>query len=400
MIEFTDHEIERIRADTPACQTSLHFDNAGAALTPTAVSEAVHQYLRREERYGGYRAQQMAHDALEAFYPAVGRLLNCQPGEVAFMENATRAWDMVFYAFNFAPGDRILTSIPDYGSNVIAYLQQARRLGVEPVFVRSDEDGQIDLDHLRELIDERVRLISLSHIPTGSGLIQPAAEVGRIAREHGIPYLLDACQSVGQLPLDVEAIGCDMLSGTGRKYLRGPRATGLLYVRQGWIERLEPPILDQWSADLISASEYRMRDDARRFETWEQYCAGKVGLAAAINYACDWGLERIAARTIALAAELRQSLSAIDRVTVMDQGRELCGIVTFAVDGCDPTAIKAALARDDVHVSVSEGPGNLVLFQQRGIDSLIRASVHYYNDSGEIQRYCQLLEQLIKQRLA
>lgn len=396
MQDQTTFDVQRARAETRGCEQVIHFNNAGAALMPAPVADALHEYLREEEMTGGYETAERRAAALENFYLAAARLLNCQPGEIAYAENATRAWDMAFYAFRFQPGDTILTTIAEYGSNVIAYRQQAERYGAEVRFVPNDEYGQIDTAALAEMIDERTKLISISHIPTGGGLVNPAREVGRIARAAGVPFLLDACQSVGQMPLDVQEIGCDILSGTGRKYLRGPRGTGLLYVRQAMLEQLEPPLLDQHAATLISPTEYTIRPDARRFENWEQFFAGKAALGVAMDYAQAWGLAAIQARVWALAAQLRERLAQIDGVRVMDEGREKCGIVTFMAESLSPTAIQAQLAREGVNVSISDGSGSLVSFEQRGLDALVRASVHYYNTEQEVERFANLLARILR----
>jgi selenocysteine lyase/cysteine desulfurase len=389
-------DIHRARAETRACDELIHFNNAGASLMPIPVSDALHAYLHQEERMGGYETANAQAAALENFYSATAKLLHCHPDEIAFVENATRAWDMAFYAFRFQPGDRILTTIAEYGSNVIAYLQQADRYGVEVVFVPNDEHGQIDTAALANLIDERVKLISISHIPTGGGLVNPAKAVGQIAKAAGIPYLLDACQAVGQLPLDVDEIGCDLLSGTGRKYLRGPRGTGLLYVRREWIAQLEPPLLDQHAATLLSPKTYEIRPDARRFENWEQYFAGKAALGVAIDYALGWGIENIQARVYALAAMLRQKLAGLDGVRVTDEGVEQCGIVTFLADRMSAGAIKSALAARQINVTTPRGSGSLVSFQQRGLTELVRASLHYYNTEAEIDIFIDTLQKILR----
>lgn len=388
-------DIERARAETPACAELIHFNNAGASLIPVPVSRTLHGYLDSEERIGGYETQALHADDLEGLYASAARLLNCRTGEIAYVENATRAWELAFYSFRLGPGDRILTTIAEYGSNVVAYLQQARRHGVEVVFVPNDEYGQIDIQALAGLIDERVKLISITHIPTGGGLVNPAREVGRIARSAGIPFILDSCQSVGQIPIDVEAIGCDVLCITGRKFLRGPRGTGLLYVRESLLDQLEPPMLDQHAAELVSPTEYRLRADARRFENWEQYCAGKLALRTAIDYALDWGLDAIQQRVYQLADTLRRQLGAIDSITVTDEGRERCGIVTFTSERRSAQAIKQALAANRINVSLSSGPGSLVSFQQRGLHEVVRASLHYFNTGDEIDRFCSLLEEIV-----
>ncbi|NNE63721.1 MAG: aminotransferase class V-fold PLP-dependent enzyme, partial [Gammaproteobacteria bacterium] len=350
-------DISRARKDTPACEKIQHFNNAGASLMPLPVTSALHEYLTSEAAIGGYETADLYANALNKLYTSAAKLLNCQTEEIAFVENATRAWDMAFYAFNFKPGDKILTAVAEYGSNVIAYLQQAKRFGVEVVFIPDDEYGQVDTNALSKMIDSKVKLISISHIPTGGGLVNPAIEIGRIARQHGIPYLLDACQSAGQIPLDLKAIGCDLLSITGRKYLRGPRGTGLLYVRNSILDRLDPPFLDQHAAELISPGEYRVRQDARKFENWEQFFAGKYALGVAIEYALSWGMETIRQRVYNLADKLRNELSNNKDITVTDQGREKCGIVTFTSQTRDAGRIKNMLAEKKINVSISDGSG-------------------------------------------
>lgn len=384
-------DLERARAETRGCTEVIHFNNAGSSLMPIPVADSLHNYLKAEEMRGGYETAVDQADALQNFYTASAKLLNCQPHEIAYIENATRAWDMAFYSFKFNPGDKILTTISEYGSNVIAYNQQAERFGAELHFVPDDELGQIDVDALEEMIDDRVKLISISHIPTGNGLVSPAKAVGRIAQAANIPFLLDSCQGVGQIPLDVDEIGCDILSGTGRKYLRGPRGTGLLYVRESLIEKLEPIMLDQHAANLLSPHQFEIRKDAKRFENWERFYAGQAALGVAIDYALAWGLEAIQQRIYDLAHYLRQQLAQIEGVTVTDTGREQCGIVTFMVEGATAVSIKSHLAQHDINVSVSQGNGSHVSFAQRGIEAVVRASVHYFNTEEEIDSLVKAL---------
>jgi selenocysteine lyase/cysteine desulfurase len=384
-------DVERARRETPGCAHVVHFNNAGSALPPARVVDAVIEHLRLEARIGGYEAAAVSRDAVERVYHAAAELLHCAPDEIAIVENATRAWDMAFYAVPLGPGDRILTAVAEYGSNYLAYLQVARRTGARVDVVPNDETGQISIDALRRAIDDRVKLISITHVPTNGGLVNPAAAVGRVAREASVPYLLDACQSGGQMPIDVDAIGCDVLSVTGRKFLRGPRGTGFLYVRRAFLERLEPPFLDVHAARWTAPDRYEIRADARRFENWETNHATKLGLAVAIDYALEWGLQAIRDRVYGLAARLRERLSAMPGITVRDLGAEQCGIVTFTVDGRSPADVKASLAQRAINVTVSSRSSTLLDMDARGLPDVVRASVHYYNTDGEIELFCRAL---------
>ena len=380
-------DIARARRDTPATASMLHFNAAGAALMPAPVLAAQLRHLQLEADTGGYEAAAAEDQRIEAVYDSIAQLLHAHRTEIALVENATVAWDMAFYAVGFAPGDRILTAEAEYASNYIAFLQTARRTGAVIDVVPSDVAGELDVAALERMIDGRVKLIAITHVPTNGGLVNPAAEVGRIARAHRILYLLDACQSVGQMPIDVAAIGCDMLSATGRKYLRAPRGTGFLYVRREILHRLEPPFLDLQAATWVAPDRYEMRPDARRFENWERNVAAQLGLGAAVDYALGWGLADIAARIAALAGALRQRLADIPGVSVRDRGRCPCGIVTFTLGSTPSRELVAALRAQRIHTHASAPASTLLDATARGLPDLVRASVHYYNTEDEVARF-------------
>ena len=387
-------DIEKIRADTPSCQEIIHFNNAGASLMPKPVFAALQRVLEDENRLGGYEAERRAQPDIQGFYAAFGALINADPDEIAYVENATRAWDMVFYGLRLGKGDRVITHSSEYASNYLALLQQSRRLGFEIDLVPSDRFGQIDVEQLEAMLTPQTKLIAITHVPTQGGLVNPAAAVGELAQKHGIAYLLDACQSVGQIDVDVAQIGCDFLSGTGRKFLRGPRGTGFLYVRRSMLERIDPPFVDLLSAKWTAHNSYEFAAGAKRFENWESNVAGRVALGEAVRYAKAIGLKHIETRVAKLADVLREALSDIKGVQVRDLGQTKCGIVTFTKEGRDPQFIEERLREKGINVSVALITSARLDLEARNLSSLVRASVHYFNTKDEISRFVQALKNI------
>ncbi len=386
-------ELARLRQETPGCRTVTHLNNAGASLSPQPVIEAVARHLVDEQSMGFYEAEDAARPALARFYASIATLLNCGVDEIAYCENSTRAWDMAFYSVRLERGDRILTCQTEYASNFLAMLQVAERKGVEIGVIPGDGSGQIDVAALDRMIDKRTKLIAVTHVPTGGGLVNPVAKVGAIARAHGVMFLLDACQSVGQLPVDVQAIGCDLLAGTGRKWLRGPRATGFLYVHKSILDRLDPIFIDLHAADWVSERSYRLRPDAKRFENWESNVAGRIGLAVAVDYALAIGIDRIAERNGKLAAGLRQQLERIPGVSVEDRGEDKCAIVTFQLSGVDAASLRDQLRARKINVSVSTVGYSRLDYEPRGLTTIARVSPHYYNSEAELELFTSAVAQ-------
>ncbi|MCP4390058.1 MAG: aminotransferase class V-fold PLP-dependent enzyme [Gammaproteobacteria bacterium] len=386
-----------VTGDLLSAEETIHFDNAGAALMPRCVLETQIEHLQLEAAVGGYESERLKHAEIEAVYDSVARLINCRADEIAIVENATVGWTMAFYAIPFESGDRILTAEAEYASNYLAYLQLARDKGVVVETIPSTAQGEVCVESLKSMLDDRVKLISVTHIPTNGGLVNPVEEIGAVARANGILYLVDACQSAGQVALDVETIHCDLLSATGRKFLRGPRGVGFLFVSNRILNHLHPPMIDLFSATWIDAEHYELRADARRFENWENNYAAKLGLGRAIDYALDLGLANIEAEVTRLARDLRVMLGEIPAVTVHDIGSRKCGIVTFSVEGVAATEVETRLRQAGVNVSVSARNSTLIDATRRHLPDMVRASVHYYNRDSELERVAGLVKSIAEQ---
>ncbi len=363
---------------------------------PKSVIDAVQNHFLLEAEIGGYEAADIRQEAIEQFYNEAALLIGSSPKEIAYLENATRAWDMAFYSLSFKAGDLILTSKSEYASNYIAFLQISKKTGANIEVIPNDPDGQISLSALEEMVDSNVKLIAITHIPTQGGLINPAEEVGKIANKNGIFYLLDSTQSIGQMPVNVKKIQCDALCATGRKYLRGPRGTGFLYVRREKIAMLEPPFLDLHAAPWIALDKYLIQKDATRFETWEKNYSNLLGLKTAIEYVHSWGVDIIWERIHYLAAILRKKISAIPGASLHDLGLKKCGIVTFTLQGIDCSIIQQKLQEKKFNVSVSLAEYARLDLEERNLKALVRASVHYYNTEEEIDAFCNALEEFAK----
>ncbi len=364
---------------------------------PAAVLAAICSHLEREAVLGGYESEDEAAPRLRDAYDAVATLLQAATRNVAIVENATVAFSQALSAFDFRPGDIIVTTRNDYISNQLAYLSLARRCGV---VVRRAEDlasGGADPDSVRALLDEpRVRLLAVTWVPTNSGLIQPVERLGEIAAAAGVPYLIDACQAVGQLPVDVRRLRCDFLAATARKFLRGPRGIGFLYVSDRALERgLFPLYIDMRGGLWQSADAFALVPDARRFENWEFAHALVLGLGAAARYATEVGVERGGQRARALAARLRTSLAAVPGLRVLDRGLELAAIVTVEVAGrAAPDVVRELRARG-INTSASMRDFAVIDMDDKRAVTAVRLSPHYYNTDTELDEAVVALRSLV-----
>jgi selenocysteine lyase/cysteine desulfurase len=390
-------DLARWRAETPGCEHLIHLNNAGAALVPRAVRHAIEAHLDLEERLGGYEAAEDQAAQLHAAYDSVACLLGARARNIAVVQNSTVAYAQAISAFDFEPGDVVLTSRSDYASNQIMFLSLARRRGVEVVRAPDAAEGGVDPDAVRRLVSRRrPALVALTWVPTNSGLVQPVEAVGRICQEAGVPYLVDACQVVGQMPIDVQRLGCDYLAAAARKFLRGPRGVGFLYVSDQRLEAGAHPLLvDMHGATWVEADAFELTPDARRFESWEFAYALVLGLGAAAAYALDVGVENARDRARELAAYARTRLAMLPEVRVLDRGPELCAIVTAAVAGRDTKDIKLALRARGINTSSPQREDAVIDMDEKGTSSALRISPHYYNTREEIDTAVDALEDVL-----
>lgn len=390
-------DIAQFRADTPGCKNRVHLNNAGASLMPRPVIEAIRGHLDLEVSIGGYEAEAEAAADIERAYEDVAQLVGASPDRIAFTEHATASFAAALSSVLFDSGDSILTTRHDYASNQIQYLALADRFGIEILRAPDAPEGGVDVEAMQGLIHRRrPKLVAITQIPTNSGLVQDVESIGAICRDRSILYLVDGCQSVGQMPVDVEQIGCDFFSATSRKYLRGPRGAGFLYVSDRVLEAgMEPLFPDLRGADWIAEDLYQPAPDAKRFETWEFAWALILGTGAAARYANNIGLAPIRAQVRAMAGELRSRLPEIDGVRVLDRGPELGATVTVSVRGRDPSVLVAELRLRGINTSAQTRLDAVIDYDEKGVDGALRVSPHYFNDASDLDTFLGALEEIV-----
>ena len=401
-MQGSENALKTYRADTPGASGVVHLNNAGAALSPNPVILTVEDYLHREAVMGGYEAASEAQSRIAAVYQSLAQLVGATPEEIAFMDSATRAWNTLVYSLRFSPGDRILTSQNEFGSNVVSLAQIAAQSGAHVQVISNDEEGQMSLSDFRNQLDEHVKLVAVTHFAMQRGVANPVNEIGAILRDHPALYLVDACQSVGQMSVDVNEIGCDALTVTGRKWLRGPRGTGFLFLRKAWITKIEPSTVDLVVADLahpdrmLRDTELLIREDIKRFEMWERSFALMLGLGAAAEYALSVGVGRIQAVVSELASSLRRGIADVSALRVEDGPKPSGGIVTASWPDHDVNELKKALTLKGINTSVVNDYDGPLDLPTRGLRSALRVSPHYYNSREDIEKFLEAVEDICR----
>lgn len=385
---------EKIRQDIRGLSDGKIFlNNAGSSLMPSIVVDSMKEYLELEEQIGGYETANRKADILEKFYDEAAELINAKPSNIAFATSATEAYAKALSSIMFEEDDVIITTADDYISNQITFISLQKKLKVNIIRTKNLSDNELDLEDLENLIKKyNPKLIAVTHIPTNSGLIQNVEGVGRLCKQYDVLYLVDACQSVGQLAVDVEKIGCDFLSATGRKFMRGPRGTGFLYVSDKVLEQnYAPLLLDMRGADWTEFNNYELFKTAKRFESWEISYASLMGFTKALQYANNIGLNAIEHYNRGLSVRLRENLRN-SGFNVWDWGENLSSIVTFSGPDGDLEKIQHVLKEHNVFFSVTHKNSALIDFARKNINGIVRLSPHYFNTVEEIDVVSNVLK--------
>ena len=400
---FTREEVQGFRNETEGTKNVIHLNNAGSGLMPDVVTQAQLDHIKLESEIGGYEAAALRADIVRGFYEQAALLFNCKPTNIAFTASATDSYTRALSSIPFDKEDVILTDADDFVSNQIQFLSLQKRLGIKIVHINNAAIGGVDLNDLREKLHKYApKLLAITHIPTNSGLVQPVNEIADIYADYSkirsdkTWYILDACQSAGQMKLDVQQLRCDFLSVTCRKFLRGPRGTGALYISDKALEAgLEPMFIDMRGAEWTDKDQYRQQPDSRRFEDWEFAYSTVMGTKVALEYCRSIGEDKIWQQVKLLSHITRQKLADIERVKLLDRGPEQGGLVTFTVEGSEPSTIVNGLLERRINVVPSFRAFGVIDFDEKGVKWAIRASPHYYNTLNEIETFIEAVKEII-----
>jgi selenocysteine lyase/cysteine desulfurase len=376
------------RADTPGTSHRNHLNNAGAALMPMPVLRAMTDHLALEAEIGGYEAAEARAHQVQRGYDALATLVGASARNIAVVANATAGFVAAVSSFDFEPGDVVVTSRCDYTSNQIQYLALQQRLGIQVAHAEDLPEGGVDPESVRRAVSAangRCRLVAVSWIPTNSGLVQDVEAVGVVCEELGVPYLVDACQAVGQVPIDVARLRCDYLSATARKFMRGPRGIGFMFASDRALARGDHPLfVDMRGARWTRDDRYELDPTARRYEDWEFPYAQVLGQSAAAEYALAVGIEVARSRAWMLAERVRAGLRGLPQVRVLDRGVRQCAIVTASFDGVDARRVVKQLSEWRINTVLTLREFGRYDFADKGVDAAVRLSPHYYNTEEEV----------------
>lgn len=389
-------DVNKIREDTPGCEDKIFVNSAGSSLVPIAVAKTVSEYLAQETLYGGYHLSDQYSDEIASFYSEASKLINCKPENIAFMTSATDAYTKALSSIKLSKGDVILTTDDDYVSNFMHFYSLKNHYGIEVIRSRTFSNGDLDVEHFESLIVEnKPKVVSVTFIPTNSGLVQDAYSIGDLCEQYGVIYLLDACQAVGQINVDVTELKCDFLSTTGRKFLRGPRGTGFLYVSDKILKNNYAPMyLDMRGANWVNPDKYELFGGAQRFELWEMSYALLLGLKEAIKHCNQVGLNLIQDYNSIIRDRLVGGLDSLKDVALYDKGSQRSNIVTFKKEGLTNEEIKRKLDEQNVYCSISTRSSAMFDFDKKSIEGAVRLSPHYFNTTEEMDKLIEIIDSL------
>lgn len=383
-------DVERVRSDTQVAQEVIYFNNARVSPYPRPAARAIRDFVEVEAT-GGW-AELDATEIHRDTRAALARLLNSTEDNTILTTSATHAFNLIVNGLDWGPDQNVVMSDLAYRSIAIALLHLEARLGVQLRVAPSDE-LLIDPETLLALVDDKTRLVVVPQLATFSGVIQPVTRLAELLAETGALFAVNGTQALGQIPVDVQAIGSDFFFATSRKWLRGPRGLGVLNVKPGLIPRLLPTTVGHTAALWTGPGEYEIVASPDRFHAGDHPFALMKGLSASADYAMGVGVESIFERNLELGSYAREALRSAG-IKIHDDVHGQTGNIPLQVGERDPDDVVDHLRAHGVAACVIYEENNLLALRRMGARSLVRLSISYFNTKEEIDRVSALLEEI------
>ncbi len=370
----------------------INFNNAGSSRPFSGVNSAISNFLEIEERYGGYFATEKHKKKLNSFYNNLSRLINCRNEEISFSSSTTLAWNIFFNSFEISKNQNIIIFENEYGSNLIYYRKQNLNLKI----VKINSNGKVCFKDLKKKIDKNTKIVCLCHVASQCGERMEAEKIGKLIHSinPNILFVVDACQSIGQIEVDVKKIDCDVLVGSGRKYLRGPRGTGFIFIKNSIRKNLQPLILDLRNTKLTKKG--LKVSKANIFENFEYSPALKIGLSKAIEKINLFGIKKIEFDIAKKSKYLRKKLEYFNDISFFENKECLTGINTLRIRGYSTYQLYQYLLSKKILTSISSYSSSSLYFKKKLVNDVLRISLHQYNTFNEINYLIKCLIDLIK----
>lgn len=388
----------KVREDFPILKDVIYLDSAATSLTPEPVLKAAMDYYyhyRANVGRGVYRTAQLADQKYRDAHKRVARFIGGRKGETAFTKNTTESINAVAYGLKWKKGDRIVATLLEHHSNLLPWMR-LREKGIELSIVKPDESGYLDPSDFEREVDDRTRLVAVSHLSNVLGTIAPVKEISRICRDHGTSLLVDGAQSVPHMAVDVERLGCDFLCFSGHKML-GPTGAGVLWMRDA--DSIEPLLTGGGMVEDVSPDGFERKKGYEGFEAGTPDISAGIGLGAAVDYLERIGIDEIAAHETKLAERLLRGLQELDGVEIYGpketKGRS--GVISFNVAGLLPHEVALMLDQAS-NTAVRSGLHCCIpLMKHLGLrQGCVRASLYLYNTEDEVERLLATLEEIAK----
>jgi cysteine desulfurase / selenocysteine lyase len=376
-----------------------YLNNAGAGIMSTKTYEVIINYLKLEREIGAYHAAAKSKTLSDNFYINAAKLINANsPSEIAYMDSASRGWNMIVYGTPLKKGDTILTLSSEFGTNLITLFNYAKLNDFKVCVIKCDINGSFLIEEIENKLKEGAKLIAISHAVAHGSIINPVEEIGKLAKKYGAYYIVDGCQTVGQIKVDVQSIQCDAYMTTGRKWLCGPRGTGFLYVKSS--SQMRTTQLDLASADLIfddnlNLIRIEVRNDAKQFELWEKSFANLLGLSSAIEECLESKIEVISVKIQELSNKLRFAASSNENIKLIGKTISLSGILGFYLDDYSKESyVQNEFDKFDLRISTMSDWDCPMHFPKNGANKIFRLSPHFYTDNDTIEKACEIISKI------